>query len=167
MDPNLVIQSQKKDSLDGKDYYRPTPRSTVFRDWRVDKVSPNVEDADSIEEFSDYVFGADACTFVIGKNAESETDNPNQWSFPVGNHKPFSRGHTIIVDTIDGKSAVRTIAYVDRRHRTIVLRTPLTHLPKLGGDVIRILGESTDAINRKKTEKANKEEIKLMGGRWV
>jgi hypothetical protein len=162
---DITATPNRKLNLDDKDYERPAPDSTVFRDWRIDKVYADCPDLDAIEEYHDFVFAGDAVSFIMGHNRDSGIYDPNLWALPVGNYKVFGRGDMVMIDTVDGKSAVRKVKAMD--HRVMILATKLTHLPKIGGEVIKLLGVANDAINKRATEKMNKLDKKLNGGRWL
>lgn len=74
--------------------------------------------------------------------------NASKYFFAVGDHRPFNAGDRVLVDCIDGSgrgvSAVRRIKRKDGN--VLWLQDALTHSPKMGGDVFKVIGTSQDII---------------------
>lgn len=79
---------------------------------------------------------------------EGKTYNPSKMYFAVGDHRPFNAGDRVLVDCIDGSgkgvSAVRRILKKDKN--VLWLKDALTHHPKMGGDVYKVIGTSQEII---------------------
>lgn len=101
----------------------------------------------SLYGHSDLVLQDGFMTFVLPENKDSHTPEPTHYWFAVADARPFFKGARILVDTVDGRSAMRVVKEVDRN--VIILKDKLTHLPKVGGDVFRVLGNKTTLIDTK------------------
>lgn len=133
--------------LSHKSYERPDG----FGVYGIDKV-------DGVETYGDIIFANDRVTIILSEDKTNNVPSPSYKWFPVGNPHLFKAGNLILIDTIDGKSAIRRIKEIDGR--VIILQDRLNHLPLLGGEVIKVMGVSSTYIDRRKTEAATKYEDK-------
>lgn len=120
------------DRLQAKDYQR--PEGNQFYDAR-----------DGLASVGDIIVMPRFITFVIGENGGAGTPTPSERWFAVGDARVFKAGDRVLVDTVNGKSAVRTIAKVDGR--VLILKDRLNSLPKIGGDVFKVVGIKSTVID--------------------
>ena len=137
-----------KYNVTDKNYIRPTAEAE-----RLD-----VFCQDGVETYGDLIFalqnGTVFCTFVLSKDRANYIPEPTHRYFAIGNSRIFERGSGILIDTLDGKSALRRVKRVDGN--VIWLDEPLNHLPKLGGDVMKVLGVTGTMVDVRATEKVNR-----------
>jgi len=63
----------------------------------------------------------------------------------ISDARVFAPGDRILIDCVNNTSALRIVQKVDGR--VIILKDRLNHLPLVGGDVFKIIGQSSTQID--------------------
>lgn len=117
--------------LNGKNYEKPKGNQ-VFRDSDVQSVG----DLIPLENFK---------AFILGANKDAGTPNPGHSYLAISDARVFNPGDRILIDCLNNTSALRIVHKVEGR--IVFLRDRLNHLPKIGGDVFKIIGQSSTQID--------------------
>lgn len=83
--------------------------------------------------------------FVLPKNREENIPEPTHRMVPISDARVFNKGDRILIDLLNGKSQERIVERVVGR--VIFLQNPLDYLPKIGGDVLKIIGRKSTQVD--------------------
>lgn len=83
--------------------------------------------------------------FVLPKNEMMRSPEPNYERFAISDARIFYPGDRILVDCVNNTSALRVVK--KREGRTIYLKDRLNQLPAIGGDVFKIVAQSSTLID--------------------
>ena len=100
---------------------------------------------DYVEVFSEPVILQNWRAFVLPENKEENIPQPTHKMVPVSDSRVFASGDKLLVDTLSGKTEERTILRVVGR--VLFLESPLNALPKIGGDVLKVIGRKSRQID--------------------
>lgn len=132
------------DQLNNRDYNRPRANNAFGsdRDGRV-------------YGHPDWILFPRFKTFVVQRNKEENVPEPGRNWFGIGSTRMngiviFRPGDRVMVELHNGKLQVRQIRKIDGR--VLFLESALDGSPKVGGDVFKVIGQSTAFIDTKYSE---------------
>jgi len=120
------------DPLQGKNYDKPKGNQ-VFGN---SEVVQSVGDLIPLENWK---------AFILGKNKDSGTPDPGYFYLALSDARVFNPGDRILIDCENNTSALRVVRKVEGR--IVLLQDKLNHLPKIGGDVFKIIGQKSTQID--------------------
>lgn len=97
-------------------------------------------------------------TFVVPQDKVNYVPEPSYSYFGVGDPRVFSPGDTVFVDLVNGESDYRVVR--KKTGRVLWLDQPLNHLPKVMGEVFKIVGQKSVLIDSRFTDKENRPDPK-------
>jgi hypothetical protein len=83
--------------------------------------------------------------FILPRNELARTPEPSYDKLAISDARVFYPGDRILIDCVNNTSALRVVKKKDGR--TIYLKDRLNHLPKIGGDVFKIVAQSSTLID--------------------
>lgn len=119
-----------------------------------------------VEVYSEPIPLKNFTAFVLPKNTEAKIPEPTSRFLGISDARVFSPGDHVLIDQMNNMSAERIVARVVGN--VIFLDQPLNSLPKLGGDVLKIIGRSSrqkdarfDLEREEGIRKFNEHQLKL------
>lgn len=99
-----------------------------------------------VTSVGDFVTDPNWCAYIIGADRNKGSVTPTRQILSLTNTKGLRPGTKIMIDCEGGRGGIRVVQRVVNDH-VILLKAPLNADPLMGGEVLKIIGEMSNAID--------------------